>query len=208
MSSLEAPLCVFSANAKVRSTAVIDKLADPYSNVTPNWSSLSSVRLFIDQEIYDAIFLYHTRTKQVDFTGFSRLTSLCLVFGATMNVEDVQRVLLFCRVSEQLRSFVIEWGQGLHIPYPLENLAHWRFDDRVAVVMKVDPEKLAAEHASHIPEECRALLQGLVWVVDGGSWVDLEKRRTDNAEVRLPRLRHRCQHVVVPRGYSWPGYAS
>ncbi|KAL0067939.1 hypothetical protein AAF712_005108 [Marasmius tenuissimus] len=196
MASLEAPLWLFSANAKVRRHFPLGD-RNAYSEVVANWSSLCSVRLFIDLEGYQRVYGIVTSHKQTDFRCFAGLTSICLVISAAMPIEKALRLLLHCRVGAGLKTFAVEWCQGEKVPFSLDSLTRWAFDSRVVLITKVSPEELIRAFAGNASEENRALLHRLVWVAEGEEWASAESRA--DQDDALPYFRHKTGHVVLPQ---------
>ncbi|KAK1230780.1 hypothetical protein PQX77_006129 [Marasmius sp. AFHP31] len=158
MTHLEPPIAILSANARTR-----DKLSHPhpYSFVASNWASLRFLRIYVEEDAYDTTF----HTKQVNFTDFSRLTRLCLVFGSMMDRRKVRKILVAAKVPKTLQVFAIEWGKGIHVPFTLDTLSKWTFDNRVIMLSTFDADKLIGDsHGSvhRVPTDCRELLHCLV----------------------------------------------
>ncbi|KAJ8094096.1 hypothetical protein PM082_023304 [Marasmius tenuissimus] len=191
MTHLELPLSIFTANSSTRGNS---SPLRPYSFVASNWASLQCLRIFIEETAYDEMF----RAKQVNFTDFRSLTHLCLVFGPMMDRVKVREVLVRVKVGKTLRFFAVEWGKGVHIPFPLSKLTQWRFDDRVVMFSKFHADRLIIDSnggVHKISEECRELLKGLVHVGRDNWLLDVEKKVEEGH--RLPFLRFAGNFVIT-----------
>ncbi|KAK1219069.1 hypothetical protein PQX77_018218 [Marasmius sp. AFHP31] len=191
MTNLELPLPVLTANSNTRGNS---SPLHPYSSVASNWSSLQHLRVFIDEIAYDVIF----RAKQVNFKDFCSLTHLSLVFGPMMNRVKVREVLVQVKVGKTLQFFAMEWGKGVHVPFPLSKLTQWGFDDRVVMLSRFDADKLIIDSeggVNRIPKECRELLHSLVQV-GSDNWLLDMGRRVDEG-YRLPLVRFSGDFLIT-----------